>query len=347
MKGIDLNMPKDNCFVGMDEDELLASFCEIFYHELESWFSADIACCDNCVDEFLCKWPAIYSRDIEFQKTAIDLRAFYSGTCLWQIFTEEEFSRFIGEINCPRCGSPIHGNIWPYNMCFELPDNFEDTLDEIEQLANKTPFLILSHPFALKVYKELKKLGEEIEAFPVDVMYYRARRYDKDKKYSESSFSYPPKSEIKEGRYNHSGHPVIYLADKIETCFYELRKPQEGLAVAEVSINKSLKILDLIESRLIEESILNPIVWSSLLSSPAEGQGWYKPYYIFTRFIADCAIDAGFDAIKYPSVRLGKGYNLVLLNGESIWSDVDISKIFFIDDEEINERFNKSKPIYR
>ncbi|MTI70526.1 MAG: RES domain-containing protein [Firmicutes bacterium] len=336
-------MPKDELFADMSEDQLLDVFCEIFYHELDSWFSADIACCDVCYDEFLEKWPAIYSRDIEFQKSAIDLSTFYNGSRLEEIFTEEEFNRLIKEINCPRCGSQLYANIWPYNMCFELPDDFEDILDEIGELANKTPFLILSHTFAMDVYKEIKKIGETAKKSPLNGTYYRARRYEKNIDYEESDFSHPPKSKTKEGRYNHAGKPVIYLGDQVETCFCELRKPQEGLAVAEISIKNELKVLDLIENSLVEKSVLNTIVWSSLMSSPVEGEGWYKPHYIFTRFVADCAIDAGFDAIKYPSVRFGEGYNLVLLESQTICNDVSISKPFIYYDgkQKIVDLINK------
>ena len=62
----DRTMPKDETFNDLNESELIDCFCEIFYHELESWFTADIACCDDCYDDFLSKWPAVYSRDSDF-----------------------------------------------------------------------------------------------------------------------------------------------------------------------------------------------------------------------------------------------------------------------------------------
>lgn len=130
-----------------------------------------------------------------------------------------------------------------------------------------------------------------------------------------------------EGRYNHAGNPVIYLADSQLTSFYEMRKPTQWIVLAEVNITSPLKVLDLIELEDEWNSVLNIISWSSLLSSRKEGEGWYKPQYTFTRFIADCAKQLGFDAIKYPSIRHGKHHNIVILNGMNNSNKIKIGNI--------------------
>ncbi|PFK70658.1 hypothetical protein COJ13_16215 [Bacillus cereus] len=56
----------------------------------------------------------------------------------------------------------------------------------------------------------------------------------------------------------------------------------------------------------------------SLLSSQDKDEGLYKLHYVFTRFVADVARAAGFEAIRYPSVRLNQGNNNVILNYEKI-----------------------------
>lgn len=320
-------MPKIKEFNSLSQLELIDSFCEIFYSELDSWFSADIACCDFCYDDFVSKWPAIYSRDLLFQKNCIDIKCFYRGSRLQNYFTEEEYLQLINNIYCPHCGNPICNNIWPYSFNFDLPDGFEHELEDIHQLSMKTPFLLLSNSFAIKSYNAIKDLAQKARPIITEQKYYRARKLDKDKIYVNEDFKYPPKSRISEGRYNHAGFPVIYLADSPTTCFYEMRKPNEGIAVAEFNILKPLKILDLIQIEDDWNSVINVALWSSLMSSPSEGEGWYKPQYTFTRFIADCAVSAGFDAIKYPSVRLGEGNNMVILNGTSEWCNLSISRI--------------------
>lgn len=208
---------------------------------------------------------------------------------------------------------------------FDLPDNIEKYLDKIDALSKKTPFLLLSHPFAKRSLETICDLAKRTNLSICLDKYYR--RLEMSKTYVHEDFKYPPRDKLSEGRYNHAGFPVLYLSDSPTTCFYELRKPKEGIAVAEMKITKSLRILDLIEIEDDWTNIINVAAWSSLMSSPKEGDGWYKPQYTFTRFIADCAISAGFDAIKYPSVKLGERYNIVLLDGINGWGNLNITHI--------------------
>lgn len=329
-------MPKDKWLCELSEIELIDAFCDIFYHELDSWFSADIACCEDCYNDFITKWPDIYSRNYDFQKRCIDIRCFYNGSMLKDFFYEEECLSLIKNIECPRCKNPIWNYFWPYNYSFDLPDGFENELEEIDKIASETPFLLLLHPLAQNVYNEIKKLSEKVEAIHIDDNYYRGRILEKEKEYCEDDFKCAPKSVVKEGRYNHAGNPVIYLADSPLTSFYEMRKPMQGIAIAEVNITTPLKVLDLIGLENDLNSVLNIISWSSLLSSPKEGEGWYKPQYTFTRFVADCAKQLGFDAIKYPSIRHGKHHNIVILNGIN-----DSNKIEIINITKFNNNDNK------
>ncbi|MGL5416148.1 MAG: hypothetical protein ACRDAU_10860 [Clostridium sp.] len=85
---------------------------------------------------------------------------------------------------------------------------------------------------------------------------------------------------VTEGRYNHSGNPVIYLADNPLTSFYEIRKLKQGRVLGEVDITGKLKVLDLIELEDDGNSGLNIISCSSLVSSLKEVDGWYKPHLL-------------------------------------------------------------------
>jgi len=296
-----------------DVDEKIDFFIELFYKELESWFSADIACCDNCVDEYIENWAGVYQKDLTFQTNSISLLTFYSGTLLSQYFSEKEFEDLIGNIECPRCGSELYGSIWPYELNVNLPDNFECILEEIFNISLRTPFLLLNHPFAKEVYEYIQSTGKTVQKERITKKYYRARKNAKNKIYNGKDLFVPPQNVITEGRYNHAGQQVLYLGESITTCFYELRLPEEGITMAEVEIGQPLKILDFTDENLSENKILNAIIWSSLTNSPKEGYGWYKPHYVFTRFVTDCAIAAGFEAIKYPSVRLDGGSNIVII----------------------------------
>ncbi|PGX80401.1 hypothetical protein COE31_04840 [Priestia megaterium] len=310
----------------LDMDEKETFFEILFFKELESWFSADIACCDNCVDEYIENWAGVYQKDLDFQKNSISLLSFYSGTLLSQHFSEEEFKDLIKTIDCPRCGSELYANIWPYELNVELPDDFERILKEIAETSVKTPFLLLNHTFAKSVYEYIQSIGETVKKEKLKERYYRGRKNTKDKIYKETDLFAPPKNVIKEGRYNHAGQQVLYLGENISTCFYELRLPEEGITVAEVEIRKPLKLLDFTDENLSENQILNAFKYSSLINSPREGEGWYKPHYIFTRFITDCALAAGFDGIRYPSVRFNSGNNVVIINPEA-FSYISFSNI--------------------
>jgi len=292
-------------------------FADLFYKDLESWFSSDIACCDECYDDFLENWPHVYSADKEaFQRGSIDMDSFYSGSRLQEYYTKEQFDNFICFIHCPRCGAKLSGNIWPYTLPFDVVDGFESIIYEIANIANKTPFLLLEHPFARKVYEAIIELAKESTSTRHDKPLYRARKKKSLASKEINDFDFPPKIYVKEGRYNHAGMPALYLGSDPETCFFELRETQ--CVIAEIEIQCKLKILDLTdiyEHHHKYSDLLNTLVYSALMSARQDDSGWYKPKYIFTRFISDCAKASGFDSIKYPSTRKNsQNYNMVLIN---------------------------------
>jgi len=71
------------------------------------------------------------------------------------------------------------------------------------------------------------------------------------------------------------------------------------------------------ESHRKHDDLLSTLTYSALISARKSNTGWYRPMYIFPRFISDCAKYSGFDAIKSPSTRTSDdSYNLVKLNNE-------------------------------
>lgn len=139
--------------------------------------------------------------------------------------------------------------------------------------------------------------------------------------HERGEFLPPPKSKCREGRYNHAGKPVLYLASSHKVAFMEVGEPERGVLVASVSINDPLRILDLTTEELPSD-LLRAITASSLLSAPTSGEGWDKPEYRFSRFVADCARHAGYSAIMYPSIADASGMNLVVLAPLSTWTDL-------------------------
>ncbi len=311
-------------------DEWGDNFQELFSADIESWFSADIACCDNCYDDFLKKWPlALNANDGEFQCQAIDLNLFHSGSRrISQCFTVEQFEILIKLINCPRCGETLTGNIWPYELPFSYevdPIDFENSIDEIAKLSESTPFLLLSNRFANETFELLKKVALNTPAKLIKTSLFRARIANQIEELNFEQFYCPPKKFIQEGRYNHAGQQVLYTASDLETCFREVR---EVLCyIAEFKLNKEVKILNLSqpsESHEKFEDELSALVFSSLMSRELETEGYHKPCYVFSRFIADCAKLAGFDAIKYPSTKVvGANFNLVILSESMVHESLE------------------------
>jgi len=322
-----------------------ALFEESFYHDFECWFSSDIACCDNCFDDFVSRWPGAYLRDTRFQRQSIQLSDFYSGSRLRQSYTEKEYWNYIKNIKCPECGASLDSIIWPYNLPFEVPQDFE----EIAAIARKTPFLVLEHPFAKSVYEIIRESFLDSDNIPAKSTYYRGRYKNEIVELLTTEFEKPPAEKTKEGRYNHAGLPVLYLGSDIKTCHIELRQ-KESIYVAEIVIKRTLSVLDLngLYDDFNANEILLALIHSSYLSAPKKYEGWNNPQYVFSRFVADCAKSAGYDAIKYPTTKSSKGHNLVILDAVCPLTDyADIKNVYLIDDssEVIPVDFKVSTPV--
>ena len=314
-----------------DFEHELACFEEWLFRDLDGWFCADIACCDNCYSDYLNTWPYAYKAEgAKFQCDSIDIKAFYSGSRLQEAFTEERFFQLMKHIPCPNCNGQIMHNLYPYELPFEVIDGFKGFMDEIKVIANETPFLILEHQFAKTVFTKIKTIANKTLPSTYPNMY-RARVAETLNSREHGEFCFPPLEFAYVGRYNHAGKPALYLGDSEETCFHEVREKE--CVIAEINIGRQLKILDLVDpykAHTEDENFLNTLMYSALLSAPQEGGGQNKPEYIFSRFLADCARSAGFDGIKYFSTRPAmNSFNIVLFADDlRIGNECRVIKIF-------------------
>lgn len=304
-------------------DAELNAFEEYFYRDLEKGFGADIACCDSCHDEFLQTWPyAAHADSCQFHQGGIDLDTFYSGSYLRDEYSKTDFDRLICKLNCPRCGNPLVGCIWAYNFPFDVPDAIERTIREIGEVARTTPFLLLQHDFCKQILASVRALAATLPRHRLNHPVYRARsEVNGPIEAGIEAFDFPPARSVQEGRFNHAGHPVLYLGSDVETCHAELRN--SPCLVLEFELLEELRILDLIDPYTLDSSsfadadLLNCLVYSSLVSARQENAGWHRPHYVVSRFIADCARTSGIDAIRYPSTRRSAGnFNLAIVNSE-------------------------------
>jgi len=292
-------------------------FEERFNMELDKWFTADIACCDECYDRFVSYWPIAYLKDVEFQSSGIDLESFYEGSRLRDEYSKDEYLQRAYDMGCPVCHEPLQTNIWPYLLPNTPTEDFEEDAEAIAAIAKRTPFLVLTHPFAEDVRNEIRSESSEPEVIGAGTRMYRGRIDNGIAAYDFENLASAPAHLCKEGRYNHAGHSVLYLASDAATCLAEVDSTGGPVAVAEFDIETDLKVLRLDLARglySIRNDVLGALIFSSLASKPATGTGYSKPEYVFSRFVADCCVDAGFDAISYPSTKPVSGYNLAILN---------------------------------
>lgn len=290
---------------------------ELFTSQCESWFSADIACCEACVDDYLDSWP--FSEGTEdFQNNSMDIELFYSTTILRECYSLENYKKLMQLVNCPRCGAALTGYFYPYSFPFEPVDCFESILDELTCIAHQSPFVLLKHDFASKIFDAIEELSKQAVDITITRHLFRARIASQIKEPRAHDFDITPKQFASEGRYNHAGLPAYYLGSDQQTCYEEMR--QENCYIAEIKISKQVKILDLsatYENHKKHSDMLDTMVHSALVSAKHKDEGQYRPQYIFSRFVADCAKYAGFDAIKYPSTRTEHGcFNIVFLDND-------------------------------
>ena len=134
---------------------------------------------------------------------------------------------------------------------------------------------------------------------------------------------YPPdpeKIEIDEGRYNHFGQSVFYLAENEYGAAAELLEESGLVWLQKFKLIKSDKIIDL--SHNISEApnaglelLSFGLRYSNVLERRVKRSAGWKPEYFVPRFIADCAKLYGYNGVKFNSSR-SYSRNLVLFSWE-------------------------------
>lgn len=294
-------------------------FEDFVYMELDSWHDVDYFLCDSCVEEFRNEWKGIYINDESFQSNSMPLDCLYTGSKTLQFrYSLSEFRRFIKNVRCPHCASNLSDNIWPYNIPSGIENHIKD-IEEIAELSKKAPFMIMEHPFSRKILEFLKNIFEDSYDILIAEDVYRCRILkDQKKTYNIKESGVIPDYLAKEGRFNHAGYGLLYIATTKQLAFKEVVSDNKiPVSMATIKILKKLKILDLTNIEDHDSYIFKTIMASSLIFNPSAGEGWDKPGYIFTRFIADCAIYVGFEAIKYNSIQSSCGHNLVIMRDKT------------------------------
>ncbi|RZJ02119.1 MAG: RES domain-containing protein [Brevundimonas sp.] len=296
------------------------SFNGSFSDELDSAFSSSIGCCEYCYADFKDHWP-----DVTFRRDGAELIFMPTDLAVDQsrlssAWSPAEYSTLRRLVQCPRCLRFDAANIYLFEHRYADAEAMESEIEELSKLGTATPFLLLEHPFARKVLSEIRLHAARVDAKILDSPLYRARLSADTSRLGQepdvlATYGPAPPAYVVEGRFNHAGAPMLYLANDEMIAAAELNAVGEECLVARLGIRKPLKILDLIEAdgEPVDEELFNALANSALLAAPRTDDGWGKPQYVFSRFLADCARSAGFDAIRYGSTKLRRGVNYVVL----------------------------------
>lgn len=184
----------------------------------------------------------------------------------------------------------------------------ERDIDVLMDVGSVTPFLLLEHSFALRVLNEIRAEGARVKPATLAEPLYPARlaaevadlRQEVD---ALATYGPAPGAVTGEGRFNHAGAPMLYLANAEAVAASELGTVGQSCLVGRLRVLAPLKILDLIDAdgEAVDSELFNALANSALLAALRTGDGWVKRQYVFSRFVADCARSAGFDAIRYGS----------------------------------------------
>lgn len=192
-----------------------------------------------------------------------------TGECVWILGVETDWNdildncdvaekyreRVAGQIACPRCGASLDitcpvgvksaqelavEELW--NRWYE---EYHYRFDEFYEFLEKHPYLGLAHELGAELHERVESLPQ---CTLKDEVWYRARRVNRSKLLTVRDM-YPPdpaEVEIPEGRYNHFGQCVFYLAEEKEGAAQEALGDEGGLAwVQAFRLRKIKRILDL------------------------------------------------------------------------------------------------------
>ena len=298
-------------------------FEDALYDDLESGYSKSFFFCDACIDDLINNWKGIYINDISLQMSYVEVDMFYDQSkyiTSWNI-TYEEFKKYIERVTCPNCGKNlrVEGVIYPYDVPIDRK-KFNKDIKQLASLSKKVPFMILTHEFAQKVNDIIKEVSKKTGKTEIEDFVFRCRRIrDQNKPFTKQQSGVPPDAIVREGRFNHAGYGVLYLGTTEDLCFIQIEPDKKNsVSMAKIKIQKKLKLLNLTEIEAYDNDIFKAMMASALLVNPAGGEGWDQPGYVFTRFIADCALYHGFDGIMYNSAKSHSGKNIVILRDKTI-----------------------------
>jgi len=279
----------------------------------------------------------------------------------------EKYHEYVAEaLHCNNCGSPLGMSCEVGVEYLITPEQYKleklwDSKWKIWNLKNnekfkdfyefleKYPYLGAHHNLGKRI---LKIIGKSPKSKLENSLFYRAVKCEQNVVINTERM-YPPNPEeraITEGRYNHFGQRVFYLANSEEGAAKEKLDETENektVWMQKFKIKHVDNILDLSpydDSDKLPEQI-DPItfglIYGGVLQRPVMRATGWKPEYFIPRFIADCAKMYGVAGIQFLNTKHYIGdflmsKNLVLFD----WSKENIEPV----DEPYEYKLIERKP---
>lgn len=160
--------------------------------------------------------------------------------------------------------------------------------------------------------------------------YYRGR-ISAGEEYTEKKMYSPPKGKATSGRLNPEGISVLYLSDKEQACYQEIRASfNDDVYIGEFELTKDIKVADFRDFEYISlnsevdvlEYYLNRDTLKEIsknLSIPTTSNSKSKDY-IPLQYVSDYIknLDENFDGILYQSVMNEGASNLMLFKDDAV-----------------------------
>lgn len=198
---------------------------------------------------------------------------------------------------------------------------YAEKISDFQGFLERTPMLGAAHEFGELIFKAMR--APTAPRCKASGKFFRARPAEGARLFDKKDLDAPPEGKALDARFNHAGQTVLYLACSEEVALSEAAgdEPSALLWLQEFELAPVAPILDL-SVRSVDLSD-DQILFFALLEFDAlekrgglPGSTW-KPGYLLTRFIADCANRSGYVGIRYPSAHAG-GDNLVIFERESL-----------------------------
>lgn len=183
------------------------------------------------------------------------------------------------------------------------------------------PYLGLDHPVGRRILEAVRHAPKVVLE---EALWHRARLPDGPAQLTPMQMG-PPPANWNEGRFNHHGQTVFYLASSAYGACAETAPTSRCIAwVQRFRVRHLRGLLDLAGVAGAETRGRNVELLTAGLNAvmerlkPNRDSPW-KPEYFVPRFVADTARAGGFRGILYCSVRF-EGYNAVLFE----WTKAEI-----------------------